>query len=45
MCKLEIKSMQVCESVPRRYERRILKIVSFDLNIRPGGKGVGLAII
>lgn len=33
MCELEIKSMQVCESVLRRYERRVLKIVSFDLNI------------
>lgn len=38
MCKLEIKSMQVCESVLRRYERRILKIVSFDLNIRAEGR-------
>lgn len=39
MCKLEIKSVQVCESVLQRYERRILKIVSFDLNTD------GLAII
>lgn len=44
MCILEIKSVQVCESVQHRYERRILKIVGFDLNIREG-KGEGLAII
>lgn len=30
--------MQACESVLRRYKRKILKIVYFDLNIR---KGVG----
>lgn len=34
--KLEIKNMQACESVLRRYERKILKIVYFDLNIRKG---------